>query len=150
MQRFIVPVDGSPTSWRAVDVAAALARRLHARVHVVEMVSSPDDVAAAEHRVDQRLANVDPEIECVCEIRLCTETVAAGIEDLVTSRPGSTVVMDPKFAAHLDGDLTDSAYPARQHTTSACCRGIESSSKSSTTHTRPRQFHASPHSSVHR
>lgn len=93
MQRFIVPVDGSSASWVGVEVAAALARRLDALVHVVEIVFSPDDIASAEKRVDERLEDIDPDVECVREVRLSSNTVAATIEQMVEAHSGSTVVM---------------------------------------------------------
>lgn len=93
VQRLIVPVDGSSSSWAAVEVAAALARRLDALVHVVEIVFNAKDVNAAENRVDDRLSHIDGDVNCVREIRLTENTAAAAIEDLVEEHPGATVVM---------------------------------------------------------
>ena len=73
--------------------AGALALRLDARVHVVEIVFSPEDTASAEIRVDERLKDIDPEVECVREVRLAQGTVADALEQLVEAYPGSTVVM---------------------------------------------------------
>ena len=54
-QRLIVPVDGSDSSWAAVDVAVSLGRRIAAVVLVVEVVFDPADVADAEgHSGDVR------------------------------------------------------------------------------------------------
>ena len=37
VQHLIVPVDGSDASWRAVDVAVALARTADATIDVIEV-----------------------------------------------------------------------------------------------------------------
>ena len=55
IQHLIVPVDGSDASWRAADVAVALARRGDATVDVIEVVFDQHDVAEAEARLSERL-----------------------------------------------------------------------------------------------
>jgi len=93
-QRLIVPVDGSPASWSAVDIAITLAERLSARVHVVEVAFAPADVRAAQARLEdgaadhrQRNASID------VEVRLSGDSVASAVEELVLANPGSVVVM---------------------------------------------------------
>ena len=92
-QRLIVPVDGSASSWVAVEVAAALAKKLEALVHVVEIVFSPADVGAAEARVDERLGRIDVDVSRVSEVRVSDDSPAAEIEAMVEEHSGATVVM---------------------------------------------------------
>jgi len=94
VQRLIVPVDGSDTSWRAVDVALSLARRTTSSVHIVEVVFSPSDTANAQTRLDEGLSQIDAsDIEIDVEVLISDETVASAIEDAMTASPSSTIVI---------------------------------------------------------
>ena len=94
VQRLIVPVDGSDTSWRAVDVALSLARRTASTVHVVEVVFSSIDVSDAQIRLEEGVGQIDPsDVEVDVEVLVSDETVASAIDVAVTDSPGSTIVM---------------------------------------------------------
>jgi nucleotide-binding universal stress UspA family protein len=94
VQNLIVPVDGSETSWRAVDAAIALARRNDAHVDIVEVVFSDRDVALDRARLEDALRHrnttglgVDVHTEVI------DASPAMGIAKFLESRPDSTVVM---------------------------------------------------------
>ena len=92
VQRLIVPVDGSDTSWRAVDVALSLARRTTAIVHIVEVVFSSSDTSHAQTRLEEGVAQIDVlDVEIDVEVLISDETVASAIDSAVTDSPGSTV-----------------------------------------------------------
>jgi len=94
VQRLIVPVDGSDTSWRAVDVALSLARRTRSTVHVVEVVFSSIDTSNAQIRLEEGVAQIDvSDVEIDVEVLVSDETVASAIDVAVTDSPGSTIVM---------------------------------------------------------
>jgi nucleotide-binding universal stress UspA family protein len=93
-QRLIVPVDGSETSWVAVDVAVSLARRIDAIVHVVEVAFAPRDNPSAEERLERGVAaRRAAGVEIETEVRLSGDTVASAIDELVTIHEGAVVVM---------------------------------------------------------
>lgn len=94
VQNLIVPVDGSPTSWRAADTAVMLARRCDATVRIVEVVFAPRDRSAALARLHDQLGQHDVTgVEVTVEARLTADTVAADIEAMVEQHPEATVVM---------------------------------------------------------
>ncbi len=94
VQHMVVPVDGSDASWRAVDVAVALARRVDADIEVIEVVFDSPDVAAARLRVDERLDQHDTAgVDTTGSVRVAARSVAATVADMVADRPESTVVM---------------------------------------------------------
>lgn len=93
-QRLIVPVDGSSAAAKAVDVALALAPKSGADVHLVEVVFSPDDVIAAQIRLDDRIkALSDTDVAVTSEVLMSSDSVASAVEELVVSEDGSIVVM---------------------------------------------------------
>jgi len=93
-QHLIVPVDGSETSWAAVDVAISLGRRLAATVLVVEVVFDPVDTADAEARLRTGIADVDArDVDLEIDVLSSATSVADAIERFLDTSPGSTVVM---------------------------------------------------------
>jgi len=111
VQRLIVPVDGSDTSWSAVDVALSLARRAAASVHIVEVVFSPSDTANAHTRLEEGAAQLDAsDVEIDIEVLISEESVASAIDVALTASPGSTVVMASHGrgrSAALVGSITE-------------------------------------------
>jgi nucleotide-binding universal stress UspA family protein len=94
MQSLFVPVDGSDTSWRAVDAAIALARRNDVQIHVYEMVQSPDDVDEALNRMNDTLSRRDSSgLSIDLRAEAFDGTPAAAISHFVDQHPAATVVM---------------------------------------------------------
>mgnify|MGYP003571910049 CR=1 FL=1 len=94
IQHLIVPVDGSDASWRAADVAVALARRGDATVDVIEVVFDQHDVAEAETRLSERLEQHETSgVSVTTHVRLAAESVAQAISDEVEQHPEVTVVL---------------------------------------------------------
>lgn len=94
MQSLFVPVDGSETSWRAVDVAISLARKCDTPIHVVEVVFAPRDIAAAQQRMDEALGERDStELTIDMRAEAFDGTPAAAISHLIKEHPAATIVM---------------------------------------------------------
>ena len=94
VQHLIVPVDGSDASWRAVDIAVALARRCDTTVDLLEVVFERDEVDDARARLDERLAQHDTAgVTVATSVHLASESVGQGVADEVEAHPESTVVM---------------------------------------------------------
>jgi nucleotide-binding universal stress UspA family protein len=53
LRRVVVPVDGSPFAERALPVAAWVTQALRPPIHLLEVVSRPDDSESAIHYVDE-------------------------------------------------------------------------------------------------
>lgn len=94
VQHLIVPVDGSTESWRAVDVALALAARARMDVRVVEVAYDPVDGRAAQGRLDEQLQERGPfDVEVTTEVRLTAGSVAQELATLLSLHPDSVIVM---------------------------------------------------------
>jgi nucleotide-binding universal stress UspA family protein len=94
VQHLIVPVDGSDASWRAFDVAVALARRADATIDVLEVVFDADEVDATAARLEERVANHDTEGVLVKTFVRCdAESVAHAIAAELDAHPEVNVVM---------------------------------------------------------
>ncbi len=94
VQSLIVPVDGSLTSWRAVDVAIALAKRCDATVRIVEVVFDPADRASTLDRLNEELGQRDlGGVDVTVGVEVTAESVPAQIESLIDLDPGATIVM---------------------------------------------------------
>ncbi len=94
IQHLIVPVDGSDASWRAADVAVALARRGDATVDVIEVVFDQHDVAEAEARLSERLEQHETSgVSVTAHVRLAAESVAQALSDEVEQHPEVTLVL---------------------------------------------------------
>lgn len=106
-----MPTDGSPASWRAFEVALALAERCNVDVRVVEIAADPADARAAKSRLDAELNRRGPfPVEVIADLRLTAATVAAEINTLLTLRPGSVVVMSSHGrgrSASIVGSVTE-------------------------------------------
>jgi nucleotide-binding universal stress UspA family protein len=90
----IVPVDGSPESWSAFDVALALGRRCDAAIRLVEVVFAPADVLPAQTRVNDRIARYGRlDIDVKTDVRIGVDGVASEVGHLLELQPGSIVVM---------------------------------------------------------
>jgi nucleotide-binding universal stress UspA family protein len=94
VQHLIVPVDGSDASWRAVDVAVNLARRVDASIEVVEVAFDQHDIAAAELQLAERLEQHDTAgVAVAAHVRLAAHSVAEVIGNEVELHPEATVVL---------------------------------------------------------
>jgi len=94
VQHLIVPVDGSDASWRAADVAVALARRSDASIDLIEVVFDQHDAADAETRMAERLEQHDTSgVEVTAHVRVAAESVAQVIGNEVERHPEVTVVL---------------------------------------------------------
>lgn len=94
VQHVVVPVDGSDASWRAVDVAVRLGRRVDADLEIVEVVFDQADRDAAQARVDDRVHQHDTDgVGVTTSVLVAAHSVAASIAGIVEARPESTVVM---------------------------------------------------------
>ncbi len=100
VQHLIVPIDGSPTSWRGFDIACALAQRTRAEVELVQIESDPVDASLAEQQLATDLAARGPfAFTVTVNVRLSAATVGAELSSMVEATPGALVVM----AAHGKG-----------------------------------------------
>ena len=95
VQHIIVPVDGSEESWRALDTAIALARRVDdTSVDVVEVVFDQSDTGAAQLRLTERVAQHSTSgLTVNTKVEVATDSVAAAVAALVDQHPEATVVM---------------------------------------------------------
>lgn len=111
MQHLIVPIDGSDASWRAFDVAIALARRADTTVEVVEVVFDDDEVPEATTRLADGLAGRDTDpVDVKITVPVADVGVAASITSLVEGSEGGVVVMASHGrgrAAALMGSITE-------------------------------------------
>lgn len=94
VQHLIVPVDGSDASWRAVDVAASLARRGDASIDVIEVVFDQHDVAEATARLSERIDQHDTDgVTVGTHVRVAAESVAEVLANEVEQHPEVIVVL---------------------------------------------------------
>lgn len=94
VQHLIAPVDGSDASWRAVDVALSLARRVDASVEVVEFVGDVSDSEEAEADIAGRLGASDHSgVTVTTTVRTASEGVAKELAAIIDARPDGLVVM---------------------------------------------------------
>lgn len=94
VQHLIVPDDGSDASWRAVDLALALARRSDASVDVVEVIFDRYELDDAKTRLAERIAQHDTAgITVSTQVRIAAEGVAQVIGDEVELSPEATVLL---------------------------------------------------------
>jgi len=94
VQHLIVPVDESDASWRAADVAVALARRCDASVDLIEVVFDRHDSPEAERRLIERLEQHDTAgVAVSTHVQVAAESVAQAISHEVEQHPEATVVL---------------------------------------------------------
>lgn len=90
----IVPVDGSQESWRAFDIALALARRSRSNIRVVEVAWEPSDGRDARAALDDELRRRGPfEVDVTGDVRLTIGCVADELATVVSLHPDSVIVM---------------------------------------------------------
>jgi len=93
-QHLIVPIDGSETSWRAFDVALALARRIRADVELVQVESDPVDAELGHEQLTAEIERRGPfDVAVATNVQLTTATVAAQLSSVVEAIPDALVVM---------------------------------------------------------
>jgi len=111
VQRLMVPVDGSPESWRAMDVAVPLARRCDAPIDVVEVEVTERELHDAEWRVTDGIRALGVEgVEIIGHVKLTDDTVGAALAELLEQRPETTIVMSSHGrgrSAALLGSVTE-------------------------------------------
>ena len=94
MEHLIVPVDGSPTSWRAAEVAVALARRVDARIDIVEVVPDPKEAAGAVIRLEDGIAGLNAvDIAVTPHVDVTSDSAAGALAERLEAAPESTMVM---------------------------------------------------------
>lgn len=94
IQHLIVPVDESAQSWKAFEVAYALAVRCEADVRLVQIEYDPLDRRLAEDRLKSEVHGRGPfDVEVFVEVRLTSEPVASELDRVINSHPDSVVVM---------------------------------------------------------
>ena len=90
----IVPVDGSPESWRAFAVATGLARKCDASVTVVQVEFDPVDGREAQTQIDAEVAQRDHAgVEVRTSVRLSITSVAEELETMLDETPDGLFVM---------------------------------------------------------
>lgn len=94
IRHLIVPIDGSTESWRAFDVALALATRARSDICVVEVAGDPVDRRNTLTRLNRELQQRGPfDVEVTPEVRLTSDSVAAELATVVSLHPDSLIVM---------------------------------------------------------
>lgn len=94
VQHLIVPVDGSSQSWKAFDVALALAVRCDADIRVVHVAFEPHDRKRAQDELGQEIDQRGPfDVEVTIEVRLAYDSVPHELDHLVMLHPGAVIVM---------------------------------------------------------
>lgn len=111
VQHLIVPVDGSDASWRATDVAVALARRSDADIEVVEVVFDEVEMADSRARLAERVGQHDTgDVEVTTTTLLAEESVADALAQQIEAHPESMLVMSSHGrgrSAALLGSVTE-------------------------------------------
>jgi len=93
-KQLIVPIDHSQDSWRAFEVALALADRSDRGVHLVHVAPGPLDGQQAEVEIDLELQRRGPfDVEVTVEVRLSIDTVASELEAALQLQPDAITVM---------------------------------------------------------
>ncbi|NND73724.1 MAG: universal stress protein [Ilumatobacter sp.] len=107
----IVPVDGSHDSWKAFDVALALARAVDGQVEVVEIVSDQSDASLALKTMHERVAETDTTgIDVTTSVEVTGNDVVSALVAVFDRHEGSTFVMGSHGrgrSAALIGSVTD-------------------------------------------
>ena len=107
----IVPVDGSHESWRAFDVALALAKVCNGRITVVEVVDGVADVSEAKDVMHSRVTETDLSgVDVATIVELTTSDIATALKALLDREEGAMFVMGSHGrgrSAALLGSITD-------------------------------------------
>ncbi|MEP1125331.1 MAG: universal stress protein [Ilumatobacter sp.] len=111
VQHLIVPVDGSPESWRAFDVALPLAERTGSDIRIVEVAGDPVDGRSGDRRLREELAGRGPfDVDVTADVRLTIGSVADELSTVVDLHPGAVIVMSSHGkgrSAALVGSVTE-------------------------------------------
>lgn len=113
VDRLVVPVDGSDESWRAFDVAMAIARRTQGHVDVVQIVFDPTDVGETERMMAQRAIDrttTSASFAVFVKVAANGADVVGALSKFVDREPGSTIVMTSRGrgrSAAVLGSFTD-------------------------------------------
>ncbi len=111
VQHLIVPVDGSPESWRALEVALPLAARTGSDIRIIEVASDPVDGRSADRRLREELDGRGPfEVDVTADVRLTIGSVADELSKVVDLHPGAVIVMSSHGkgrSAALIGSVTE-------------------------------------------
>ena len=109
--RLIVPVDESHESWRAFDVAIALARRCVVAIDVMHVVVSERNVDEARNRLDSEIhQRVVDDLEVNAYVEVALGSIADQLELIMERQPDATVVMASHGrgrSAALVGSITE-------------------------------------------
>ena len=94
IKHLIVPVDESVQSWKAFDVAYALALRCGADLRLVQVEYDPLDRRLAADRLKREVRGRQPvDVDVVVDVRLTSEPVVSELDRVVNQHPDSVVVM---------------------------------------------------------
>lgn len=94
VQHLIVPVDGSDASWRAADVAFALARRCDTDIEIIEVVFDDIEVAESAARLTDRLEQHDTDgLTVTTRPVVAANGIAEALEAQLTIQPDAVFVM---------------------------------------------------------
>jgi nucleotide-binding universal stress UspA family protein len=111
IKQYIVPIDHSPESWSAFDVALSFATRAGSQVHLVHVASEPLDGRQAKAQLQLEIQQRGPfDVEVTSDVRLAIGTVAAELEAVMTLHPGAVVVMSSHGkgrSAAIVGSITE-------------------------------------------
>ena len=111
VQHLIVPVDGSDASWKAVNIALALARRVDSTVEVVEVAADEAEVDGLETALTERVQQPSgADVTISTTVRVADVSVAATLEEIVDDHPDGMVVMSSHGhgrSAALLGSVTE-------------------------------------------
>ncbi|MEL6890193.1 MAG: universal stress protein [Actinomycetota bacterium] len=117
MQRLLVPIDESPESWNAAEVAFSLARRTSCPVTLLSIDYDVADRLLIEHRLSGGLhARNATGVEVDIDVRIGGDSVAAIIESILEEQPGTTVVMSTHGRGRAAGILGSVADDVLQRT----------------------------------
>ncbi len=94
VQHLIVPIDDSPESWTAFDVALALSARVTADILVVQIESDPMHTQQSSERLRDGVGRRAPhDVSISTEIRLSVRPIGEELADVAATKPGAMIVM---------------------------------------------------------
>ena len=113
VKQYIVPIDHSPESWRAFDVALTIATRSKSDICIVHVAPEPLDGRQAKAQLQfeiQQRGPFDIDIEVSSHVRLAIGTVAAELEAVMALHPGAVMIMSSHGkgrSAAIVGSITE-------------------------------------------
>ena len=94
MEQLIVPIDGSQASWRAAEVAVALARKSESRIDLVEVVPDPKETGEALSLLSDGIVRLNAvDVEVTPRVEVTGDSVAGALGTLLEQSPEATMVM---------------------------------------------------------